>query len=436
MPAFAVIGGQWGDEGKGKIVDFLAQDTQYVVRYSGGNNAGHTVINEKGEFALHLVPSGIFWPHVTCVIGNGVVIDPGVLLEELSQLRSQGVDTSRLIVSDRAHVVMPYHVILDILEEQSKGDNAIGTTGKGIGPAYMDKVARIGIRVGELLDASNEEAFLPRLKHVVDQKNAIITKIYGHTPVSLDDLLQQCIEWGEQLRPFIQPTEVVLQQALSKGDNILIEGAQGALLDLDHGTYPFVTSSSPSIGGAYTGLGIPPRSISRAIGVFKAYSTRVGGGPLVTELKDEIGESIREKAWEFGTTTGRPRRVGWFDAVAARYSANLNGFTSIVLTRLDILDGMESIKMCTGYTVNGKPVDYFPANVATLDQCKPIYEEFEGWTEPTASVTQMEKLPVGALKYIKRLEELIGVPIDMISTGPRREETVVSRSFITTGEEL
>lgn len=430
MPAYAVIGGQWGDEGKGKVVDFLAEDSHYVVRYSGGNNAGHTVINEKGSFALHLVPSGIFWPHVTCVIGNGVVVDPSVLLAEIEALEERAVDTSRLVLSDRAHVIMPYHVTLDVLEEQSRGASAIGTTGKGIGPAYMDKVGRVGIRVGELLDAANEDTFLPRLEHAVKQKNALITKVYGGEPIDMGLLMGQCVEWGEQLKPYIQPTEQLLQSALSRGDNVLIEGAQGALLDIDHGTYPYVTSSSPSIGGAYTGLGIPPRSIAGCAGVFKAYSTRVGGGPLVTELTDEVGASIREKAWEFGATTGRPRRVGWFDAVAARYSADLNGFTSLVLTRLDILDGMESVKICTGYRLNGGSLDCFPGNSSTVERCEPIYEEFEGWTEPTASVTQMENLPGKALRYVRRLEELIGVPIDLISTGPRREETVVGRPFM------
>ncbi|MBI4201733.1 MAG: adenylosuccinate synthase [Chloroflexi bacterium] len=430
MPGYAVIGGQWGDEGKGKIVDFLSQDTQYVVRYSGGNNAGHTVINKLGQFALHLVPAGIFWPKVTCVIGNGVVVDPGVLLEEIATLEKAGVNTSRLLISDRAHLIMPYHVALDQLEERAKGSQAIGTTGKGVGPAYMDKVGRVGIRVGELLDVDNEEVFLPHLDHVLKQKNAIITKVYGGEPFSLAEIYQKCLEWGDLLRPYIQPTEMVLQEAIASGDNVLIEGAQGAMLDIDHGTYPYVTSSSPSIGGAYTGLGIPPQSIAGSLGVFKAYTTRVGGGPLVTELNDATGDKIRELAWEYGATTGRPRRVGWFDGVAARYSANLNGFTSIVLTRLDVLDGFPSVKVCVGYQLDGKVVDRIPSNVAILARCQPVYEEFEGWDQPTASATEMEKLPPNALKYVHRLEELIGVPIDLISTGPRREETIVNRPFI------
>ncbi len=432
MPGYAVIGGQWGDEGKGKVVDFLAQDSQYVVRYSGGNNAGHTVINSLGQFALHLVPAGIFRPNVICIIGNGVVVDPDTLLQELSTLEKAGVNTSRLMVSDRAHLVMPYHVALDRLEELSKGANAIGTTGRGVGPAYVDKVARVGIRVGELQEVANEETFLPHLEHVLKQKNALITKVYGGDAFALQDVYQKCLEWSDRLRPYIQPTEIVLQEAVERGENILIEGAQGAMLDIDHGTYPYVTSSSPSIGGAYTGLGIPPSSIAGSLGVFKAYSTRVGGGPLVTELNDATGAKIRELAWEYGATTGRPRRVGWFDGVAANYSAKLNGFTSIVLTRLDVLDGFPLIKVCVGYKVDGKVVDRIPANVAVLARCQPVYEEFEGWDLPTASATEMEKLPPNALKYVHRLEELIGVSINMISTGPRREETIVNRPFIKT----
>ena len=430
MPAYAVIGAQWGDEGKGKVVDFLAQDSQYVVRYSGGNNAGHTVINELGEFAFHLVPSGIFWPQVSCIIGNGVVVDPGILLEELQGLQERGVDTSHLFVSDRAHLIMPYHVTLDLLEERAKGIYALGTTGKGVGPAYMDKVARVGIRVGDLREAADEGTFLPRLQHVVKQKNALITKIYGGEPLSLEEVHQQCLQWGERLAPHIHPTEVILQEALAKGEYILTEGAQGTLLDIDHGTYPYVTSSSPSIGGVCTGLGIPPQAIAGVIGVFKAYSTRVGSGPLVSELTDEMGDAIRERAWEYGTTTGRPRRCGWFDAVAARYSAALNGFTSLVLTRLDVLDGFSPIKVCTAYRVDGQVTEHFPTNTSILERCKPVYEEIPGWTEPTASVQRLDDLPEGALHYVKRLEELVGVRIDLISTGPQRQETIPIRPII------
>ena len=430
MPAYVVIGGQWGDEGKGKIVDHLAQNSQYVVRYSGGNNAGHTVINELGKFAFHLVPSGIFWPQVSCLIGNGVVVDPEVLLDEIRGLQDKGVDTSRLFVSDRAHLIMPYHVTLDLLEERAKGAHALGTTGKGVGPAYMDKVARVGIRVGDLLEVHDEDVFLPKLQRVLEQKNALITKVYDGEPVSLEWLHQRCQEWNERLGPYIRSTELVLQEALARGENVLLEGAQGTLLDIDHGTYPYVTSSSPSVGGASTGVGIPPQAITGVVGVFKAYSTRVGSGPLVSELTDEVGEAIRERAWEYGTTTGRPRRCGWFDAVASRYSAAINGFTSVVLTRLDVLDGFSPVKICTAYRLDGQTLDRFPTNTSVLERCEPVYEEFPGWTEPTASVQRLEDLPEGALRYARRLEELIGASLDLISTGPRREETVSIRPII------
>ncbi len=430
MPAYAVIGAQWGDEGKGKIVDYLAQECQYVVRYSGGNNAGHTVMNDMGKFALNLVPSGIFRSQVSCVIANGVVVDPQVLLDEIGGLESQGVDVSRLFVSDRAHLIMPYHVALDMLEERSRGSQAIGTTGKGVGPAYADKVSRVGIRVGDLLEATEEDVFLPRLAHVVEQKNAIITKVYDGEPISLSELHRQCIEWGERLRPYIRPTEVILQDALANGETLLLEGAQGVMLDIDHGTYPFVTSSSPTIGGALAGLGIPAQAIDGVIGVFKAYSTRVGAGPLVTELTDDVGDAIRKRAWEYGTTTGRPRRCGWFDAVAARYSVAVNGFTSVILTRLDVLERFKPLKVCTAYKLDGQVLNRFPTSAAALERCEPVYEELPGWSEPTESVQRLDDLPEGARAYARRLEELVGVPIDLISTGPKREETIAIRPVI------
>ncbi|MCZ6891234.1 MAG: adenylosuccinate synthase [Chloroflexi bacterium] len=430
MPAYAVIGAQWGDEGKGKVVDFLAERAQYVVRFSGGNHAGHTVINELGKFGLHLVPSGIFWPQVTCIIGNGVVVDPDVLLEEIAGLQKRGVDTSRLYISDRAHLIMPYHVALDALEEGARGELALGTTGKGVGPAYVDKAARVGIRVGDLLEVNDEERFLPRLHKVLEQKNALITKVYGGEPISAETLVEQCRRWSEELAPYIRPTEMILQSALAKGERILLEGAQGTLLDIDHGTYPYVTSSSPSIGGACTGAGIPPTAIAGVAGVFKAYSTRVGSGPLVTELTDEVGDAIRDLAWEYGTTTGRARRIGWFDAVAARYSAQVNGYTSLVLTRLDVLDDISPIKICTGYRVDGKEIDHFPTSSEVLERCEPVYEELPGWDQPTASVQRLEDLPEGARRYVRRLEELVGTPFHLISTGPTREETVPIKTII------
>ena len=421
MPAYGVIGAQWGDEGKGKVVDYLSENAHCVVRYSGGNNAGHTVVNDQGEFSLHLVPSGILWPQATCIIGNGVVVDPEVLLGEMDALEERGVDTSHLYVSERAHLIMPYHVLLDGLEERARGAGALGTTGRGVGPAYMDKTARVGIRAGELLDPP---ALLPRLKQAMEFKNAVITKIYGEDPISLEEVHAKCMDWGRRLKDRLHPTELIVQETLAKGQKVLLEGAQGTLLDLDHGTYPYVTSSSPSIGGACTGLGLSPRDIVGITGVFKAYSTRVGSGPLTSEMNDETAEALRDKAWEYGTTTGRARRIGWFDAVAGRYSVRVNGFTSLVLTRLDVLDGFPALKMCVGYEIDGKAIDHFPASISMLERCQPVYEELEGWDEPTASATDISQLPKGALTYVRRIEELVGCPIHIISTGPRRWETI------------
>ena len=427
MPAYAVIGGQWGDEGKGKVVDFLSEKADYVVRYSGGNNAGHTVINDLGEFKFHLVPSGILWSHTHCVIGNGVVVDPQVLLQEVSELQSLGVDTSRLYVSDRAHLILPYHILLDRLDEEARGAKAIGTTGKGVGPAYADKAARLGIRAGELL---NKDTLLQRLTQVLELKNKVITRVYGGDPISLEELYDKCLEWGNGLKPYLCSTELLLHESIASGKKVLIEGAQGTMLDMDHGTYPYVTSSSPSVGGVYTGLGISPRTVVEVAGVFKAYSTRVGAGPMPTEMQDSVGDTIRERAWEYGTTTGRPRRVGWFDAVAARYSATINDFTSIIITRLDVLDGLSTVKLCVGYRVNGQAIDQFPANTFTLEQCEPIYEEMPGWQQPTASATARDQLPREAVDYVRRIEELVSCPVHMISTGPRREETILVKPFM------
>ena len=422
MPAYAIIGAQWGDEGKGKVVDYLAGQSQWVVRYAGGNNAGHTVINDKGTFSLHLVPSGIFQPGVCCVVGNGVVVDPDVLLGEISELKSRNVDTSRIFLSDRAHLIMPYHIRLDQLEEDARGPKALGTTGKGVGPAYVDKTARMGIRVGDLLDL--EGSLLPRLKQVLEAKNNLMTKVYHAESISLEKTFKKCAYWSQQLEPFIRSTEVVLQDALDREERILLEGAQGTLLDLDHGTYPFVTSSSASVGGASSGLGFGPRFIAGVIGVFKAYCTRVGSGPLPTEITNTVADTLREKAWEYGTTTGRARRIGWFDAVAGRYSQRINGFTSLILTRLDVLDDFPTVRICTGYQVNGRMLERFPSNITLLEQCQPIYEDMPGWKIPTAGATKMDQLPKEATAYIRRLEELIGCPFQLISTGPHREETI------------
>lgn len=427
MPAFGIIGAQWGDEGKGKVVDFLSERADMVVRFSGGNNAGHTVINDKGEFALHLVPSGIFSPTADAIIGPGVVVDPGSLLAELDSLRARGVDTSRLLLSDHAHVVMPYHVQLDQLEEAARGSAAIGTTGRGIGPAYVDKTSRIGVRIGDLLD---DHYLGMRLEAVVKQKNEILTKLYGKPAIELEPLYAQCLEYGAKLRPYVTSVEQHISHGLSNGARVVLEGAQGAMLDLDHGTYPFVTSSSVSIGGACTGLGIPPREIQGIIGVFKAYTTRVGSGPLPTELQNEVGNDIRERAQEYGATTGRPRRVGWFDGVAARYSAAINGYTSSVLTRLDVLDGMPTVNVCVAYELNGKRLDYLPSQPGAMERCTPILEELSGWTAPTAGATHLSQLPPEALVYVRKIENLVGCPIDLISTGPKRHESISVRPIV------
>ena len=422
MPAYAVIGGQWGDEGKGKVIDYLAGNVDGVVRYAGGNNAGHTVVNDKGTFQLHLVPSGICWPDVYGIIGNGVVVDPDVLVSELTEIGARGIDTSKLFISERAHVIMPYHIVLDRLEEEARGEGAIGTTGRGIGPAYMDKTGRMGIRVGDLLDW---DALVPMVERLLKHKNALITKIYGGEALELDDVLAKCRLWADQMAPYAKATEQLVQDLLAQGKKVLLEGAQGTLLDIDHGSYPYVTSSSPSIGGACTGLGLNPQAIKGVLGVFKAYSTRVGGGPMPSEIRDEEeAEEIRQKAQEFGVTTGRARRIGWFDGVAAKYSQLVNGFTGIVLTRLDILDDFDSVKVCVGYEVNGERVHRFPANTGLLARCEPIYEELPGWDKPTASATQLSQLPENALAYVKRIEELVGCKVQIISTGPRREETI------------
>ena len=421
MPVFAVIGAQWGDEGKGKVVDMLSQKTNMIVRFSGGDNAGHTVINPYCEFKLHLVPSGIFYPHTICIIGNGVVINPAVLIEEIDQLNQCGVDTTRLFISDRANLIMPYHIVLDDLEESLRAGKALGTTRKGVGPAFTDKVARLGIRTGDLLD---KEAFLERLRFVLDYKNISLTKIFGVSPLSLDEIYSQYNQYGKRLAPYIRETTIMVEEAVNSGEKVLLEGAQGALLDPDFGTYPYATSSSPLAGGGCLGAGIGPTQISKVLGVFKAYCTRVGAGPMPTELKDETGNLIRERAHEYGATTGRPRRCGWFDAVAARFSTRINGFTEAAITRLDILDSLTHLKICVGYKLDGKMIDYFPANVVTLEKCQPIYEELPGWQAATTHIREYEQLPPQARQYVARLEELISCPVNLIGVGPEREQNI------------
>ncbi len=421
MPVIAIIGAQWGDEGKGKVVDMLAQQAGVVARFSGGDNAGHSVVNPHGEFKLHLVPSGIFSPEVVCLIGNGVVINPKVLIDEIDQLEQRGVDTSRLFISDRAHLIMPYHILLDGLEEEARGGKALGTTRKGVGPAFADKTARLGIRTGDLLD---KEALYERLRSVIDYKNKVLTKVYEVEPLSLDEVYAQYCQYGERLAPYIREVAIMLEEALSRGELVLLEGAQGTLLDPDFGTYPYTTSSSPLAGGACLGAGLSPTRIDRILGVFKAYCTRVGSGPMPTELKDETGDLIRERAHEYGTTTGRPRRCGWFDAVAARFSTKVNGFTGAVVTRLDILDILPRLKVCVGYELDGQRIDYFPANVAALARCQPVYEELSGWQVPTADIRNYDQLPLEARQYVARLEELISCPVNLVCVGPERKQAI------------
>ena len=428
MPAYAVLGAQWGDEGKGKIVDFLARRADVVARFAGGNNAGHTVINDFGHFSLHQVPSGIFWPQTLSVMGSGVVVNPDTLLDEIASLNERGIDVrGRLMVSERAHLIMPYHIAIDQLSEAAKGHKAIGTTGRGIGPAYADKASRNGLRTADLLDSA---ALEPRLGAALDHANALITQVYGGNPVPFDSVMESCRVWSELLAPYMGPAERTLHETLDRGGAVVLEGAQGALLDLDHGTYPYVTSSNPTIGGACVGLGLHPQQIAGVVGVFKAYCTRVGSGPFPTELKGETGDRIRSLAQEFGTTTGRARRVGWFDAVLARYSSRVNGYTSNVLTRLDVLDSFDSIQVCTAYELDGEVITDPPGGQVALERCRPVYEEHPGWDRPTASATSLKELPPQAEAYVRRLEELMNTPIDIISTGPRRDEAITVRPII------
>ena len=427
MPVIAILGAQWGDEGKGKVVDQLSEKAQMVIRFSGGDNAGHTVINPLGDFKLHIVPSGIFTPGATCIIGNGVVINPKKLIDEIDNLNNNGIDTSHLVISNRAHLVMPYHILLDGLEEESRADNAIGTTRCGIGPAFADKTARLGIRSGDLLD---KDILLERLRSVLEYKNKILTKVYGAEPLSIEEVYNQYRQYGERLSVYIKDNVSLVQSALSRNDLIILEGAQGALLDTDFGTYPYATSSSPLSGGACLGSGVSPLHIDRILGVYKAYCTRVGSGPFPTELNDETGERIRQCAHEFGTTTGRPRRCGWFDAVAARFSRQINGFSGMVLTRLDVLDNLPHLRICTAYELNGKLIDYFPASATELEKCQPVYEDMEGWQSDTTAVREFNQLPLEAKNYVNRLEELVGCQTNIVCVGPSREQSIEVRPVL------
>jgi len=416
-----IVGGQWGDEGKGKIIDLLAERATIVARFSGGDNAGHTVINPYGEFHLHIVPSGIFYPQVTCIIGNGVAINPAVLIKEIGDLQNHGVDTSHLLISDRAHLIMPYHTLLDKLEEERRSMGALGTTRRGIGPVFADKVARLGIRAGDLL---NKDIFWSRLSSALEIKNIILQRVYQLSPLSLEEIYDQYCHYGKQLAPFIRDTSSRIRESVAKGELVLLEGAQGALLDPDFGTYPYVTSSSPLAGASCIGTGLGPREIDHVIGVFKAYNTRVGAGPMPTELKDETGSFIREKAHEYGATTGRPRRCGWFDAVAGRFSVQINGLSDIALTHLDIYDGFLSIKVCTAYKFHDEVLTSFPSDLSILEECQPIYEELDGWQESISEIRNFNNLPARARNYLSLLEALISCPISLVSVGPGREQMI------------
>jgi adenylosuccinate synthase len=417
-----LVGGQWGDEGKGKIIDLLSEHADVVIRSQGGNNAGHTVVSAGREFRFHLIPSGILYPSTTCIIGNGVVLDPKVLLVELEQVQSRGISIDRLIISDRAHVIMPWHPILDKLEEEQRGDDRLGTTWRGIGPAYADKVRRIGFRAGDLL----KPRFLEKkIEFVLGKiKNPILQDLYHVDPLEAAAVLEEYTEYGRRLERFIKDIFPIVQDSLDADQRILLEGAQGSMLDLDFGTYPYVTSSSPSAGGALTGSGIAPTRVNLTAGVFKAYATRVGYGPMPTELTDALGLQIREVGREYGTTTGRARRVGWFDAVVGRYSVALNDIRSVALTKLDVLDELDPIRICVGYRSKGEVHRYPMSNISHLKHCEPIYEEMPGWRSPTVDARKADDLPRAARRYVERLGELIGAPVDIVSVGPERHQTV------------
>jgi adenylosuccinate synthase len=422
MPAYIIVGMQWGDEGKGKIVDYLTRYAKLVVRHQGGNNAGHTVVVEGEETVLHLIPSGVLSSSTTCVIGNGTVIDPKVLIEELDGLDEAGVDyADRLFISERAHVIMPYHKVLDGAQEQFRGDNKIGTTGRGIGPAYADKADRSGIRLGDLIDP---ELFRERLEGTIAYKNALLEKVFGQEPMDADAIFEEYSGYANRLRPLVKETVTIVHEGLSTNQQVVFEGAQGTMLDLDHGTFPYVTSSIAVSGGACSGAGVGPGVFGGVIGIVKAYSTRVGEGPFPTELLDEQGEKLRAAGNEFGATTGRPRRCGWLDCVQLKRAVMVNGTTSLVLTKPDVLSVMDTIKVCTGYSIDGKLTDVFPAKVSDLAKVEPVYEEMPGWNTDITGCRSWDDLPEKAQQYFKRLEELIGVPVSIVSVGPGREQTI------------
>lgn len=420
MSTVVVVGTQWGDEGKGKITDYLAESADVVARYQGGNNAGHTILIDGKKFKLSLIPSGVFYKDKTCVIGNGMVVNPAALIEEINYIHDNGFSTDNLVISDRAHVIMPYHMVLDALEEDRKGPNKIGTTRKGIGPCYMDKAARNGIRIADLMDA---EEFELRLRHLVKEKNQVITQVYGGEALDVEEILTQYLEYAEIIRKYVRDTSVILNDAIDENQKVLFEGAQGVMLDIDQGTYPFVTSSNPSAGGVCIGSGVGPSKIQQVIGVAKSYTTRVGDGPFPTELDNEIGAYIREKGHEYGTVTGRARRVGWFDSVVVRHARRVSGITGLSLNSLDVLSGLETVKICTAYKFRGEEITHYPASLKMLAECEAIYEELPGWSEDITGAKTLKDLPKNTRRYVERVSELTGIPIAIFSVGRNREQT-------------
>ncbi|MBK1784773.1 adenylosuccinate synthase [Prauserella cavernicola] len=427
MPAIVLIGAQWGDEGKGKATDLLGDRVQWVVRYQGGNNAGHTVVLPDGQdFALHLIPSGILTPGVTNVIGNGVVVDPGVLLEEIAGLEERDVDTERLLISADAHLIMPYHVAIDKVTERYLGAKKIGTTGRGIGPCYQDKVARVGVRVQDLLD---EKILRQKVEAALEFKNQVLVKVYNRKGLDADEVTDLVLTQGEKFAHRIADTRLQLNKALERGETVLLEGSQGTLLDVDHGTYPFVTSSNPTSGGASAGSGIGPGRITTVLGILKAYTTRVGSGPFPTELHDESGENLRKSGGEFGVTTGRSRRTGWFDAVIGRYAVRVNGITDYFLTKLDVLSGLEKVPVCVAYEVDGFRTEDMPMTQTDVHHAVPVYEELPGWWEDISQCRTFEELPANARAYVERIEQLVGARVSAVGVGPGREQTIVRHQF-------
>lgn len=422
MSSVVIVGSQWGDEGKGKMTDYLSQEADVVVRSQGGNNAGHTIAFDGKKFALRLVPSGIFGKDKLAVIGNGVVINPPALLKELHYLQDNGIDISGLRISSRSHVTFPYHILLDKCQEATKGDHKVGTTKNGIGPTYMDKVSRVGIRMCDLLE---KDTFETKLRRNLAEKNELFTKLYHVDPINFDDIFESYYEYGQELKKYVTDTSRIVNDALDGNKKVLFEGAQGVMLDVDQGTYPYVTASNPIAGGVCTGVGVGPNKINTVVGICKAYSTRVGAGPFPTELTDEIGDQIRETGHEYGTVTGRPRRVGWFDSVAMRHARRVSGLSCLSLNLLDVLTGLKTVKICKAYKLDGKEIDYYPASLKELDRCEPVYEELPGWDEDITGVKKFEDLPVNAQNYLKRISELSETPLATVSVGADRIQTII-----------